>query len=211
MANKKRTSTTNKRVLYLIQQAGTLMLMQRNHIRNLGNISFDTIASHSFHVANIAYCIARMEGMSHEDGLRAMSMGVIHDLAEARTGDNDFISKNYTTMNEKKAVEDQFSGIKFGNDLKNEILEYEKRETKVSKCVKDADCLAQMYMEWTLSWQGNKLAEKWFRSDMKYRVPYLKTKSAKKLIALIKKTDPQDWWWNQFVDNRGPNLKHLNG
>ena len=161
---KKQANTkADKKVLHLIQQASTLMLMQRNHTRNLGNITFDTIASHCFHVGVIAYCLTRMEGLSHEEGLKAMAMGVIHDLAEARTGDNDFISKNYTKMDEARAVEDQFKGIDFGKDLKKEVLEYEERTSKISLCVKDADALAQIYMEWTLSWQGNRLAEKWFK------------------------------------------------
>lgn len=201
----------NKKIMYLIQQAGTLMLMQRNHVRNLGNSTFDTIASHSFHTAVIAYCITRMEGLSHIDGMRAITVGVLHDLAEARTGDNDFITKNYTTMDEEKAVEDQFEGIDFANDLKKELEEYDKRETKLSKCIKDADVIAQIYMEWSLSWQGNKLAEKWFKGDMIHRVPALHTKSAKKMINAIKDSDPQEWWWNELVDNKGPNLKHLNG
>jgi len=187
------------------------MLMNRNHIRNLGNITFDTIASHSFHVATIAYCVARMEGFSHQEGMRALTVGLIHDLAEARTGDNDFISKNYTTMDEAQATKDQFEGIGFAADLAKEMTEYEERKTKLSKCIKDADVVAQMYMEWTLTWQGNKLAEKWFKNDLKHRLPYLKTKSAKKIIRLIKSTDPQDWWWSDLVDKKGPNLKHLNG
>lgn len=203
-------SEEDKNILHLIQQAGTLMLMNRNHIRNLGNITFDTIASHCFHVATIAYCIARMEGFSHEEGMRALTVGLIHDLAEARTGDNDFISKNYTTMDEERASADQFRGIEFAADLKRELDEYEERQTKLSKCIKDADVVAQMYMEWTLAWQGNKLAEKWFNSDLKLRIPSLKTKSAKKLIRLIKSTDPQDWWWDELM-NKKPNLKHLNG
>jgi len=201
----------NKKILHLIQQAGTLMLMNRNHIRNLGNITFDTIASHSFHVAVIAYCITRMEGFSHQDGTRALAVGLIHDLAEARTGDNDFISKNYTTMDEKQATIDQFSGIGFAKDLMNELDEYEERKTKLSKCIKDADHVAQMYMEWTLAWQGNKLAEKWFKGDMIHRVPSLKTESAKKIVRMIKSTDPQDWWWDELVNKQGPNLKNLNG
>lgn len=201
----------NKKVMYLIQQAGTLMMMQRAHIRNLGNITFDTIASHCYHVAIIAYCITRMEGLDHEEGLKAMGMGLFHDLAEARTGDNDFISKNYTTMDEERAVSDQFSGFDFGKDLHTDIKEYEKRETKVSKCTKDADAVAQMFMEWSLSWQGNRLAEDWFESDMKNRVPYLRTKSAKKLIELMKDSNPQEWWRSQFAGDNGPNLKHLNG
>jgi hypothetical protein len=66
-------------------------------------------------------------------------------------------------------------------------------------------------MEWSLSWQGNKLAEKWFKGDMIHRVPALHTKSAKKMINAIKDSDPQEWWWNQFVEKSGPDLKHLNG
>lgn len=209
MPNKK--TDENKKIMHLIQQAGTLMLMQRNHVRNLGNITFDTIASHSFHVAVISYCISRMEGFSHPDGMRATTIGLFHDLSEGRTGDNDFVSKNYTTMDDARAIEDQFSGFDFAQDLRNEVKEYEKRESKLSKCVKDADAIAQMFMEWTLSWQGNKLAEKWFKGDLIHRVPHLHTKSAKKLIDLIKNSDPQEWWWNQFVDDKGPNLKHLNG
>lgn len=203
--------SNNKKILYLIEQAGTLMLMQRNHVRNLGNITFDTIASHSFHVSVIAYCIARMEGLSHADGSKAMVMGLMHDLSEARTGDNDFVTKNYTTMDEAKAAQDQFDGINFGKDLLAEVEEYEKRETKISKCTKDADCVAQIFMEWTLAWQGNKLAEKWFKGDLVHRVPSLRTKSAKDLVLSMKKSDPQEWWWSELVDKNGPNLKHLGG
>jgi len=203
--------TEDKKILHLIQQAGTLMLMNRNHIRNLGNITFDTIASHSFHVAIISYCITRMEGLGHEEGLKALGMGLIHDLVEARTGDNDFVSKNYTTMDEERATRDQFAGIGFGKDLLKEVNEYEERQTKVSKYVKDADAVAQMYMEWTLAWQGNRLAEKWFKGDLINRVPNFRTKSAKKIVRLIKSTDPQDWWWDELVTKKGPNLKHLNG
>ncbi len=201
----------NKKILHLIQQAGTLMMTNRNHIRNLGNITFDTLASHCFHVGIIAYCVCRMEQMSHNDAMRALTMGIFHDLLEARTGDNDFVTKNYTVMDDEKAIKDQFSGFSFGKDLQAEVLEYEARKTKLSKCVKDADCIAQMFVEWSLAWQGNRLAEKWFINDMKNRLPYLKTKSAKKIVRLIKSTDPQDWWWSELVEKKGPNLKHLNG
>lgn len=203
--------TEDKKILHLIQQAGTLMMTNRNHIRNLGNITFDTLASHSFHVGIIAYCICRMEKLPHEEAMRALTMGIFHDLAEARTGDNDFVTKNYAQMDDERAIKDQFSGFKFGKDLEKEVLEYEERKTMLSKLVKDADCVAQMFMEWSLAWQGNKLAEKWFKGDLKHRLPYLKTKSAKKLVRMLKTSDPQDWWWSELVEKHGPNLKHLNG
>lgn len=199
----------NQRILFLIQQAGMLMEMPRTHVRNLGNNAFDTIASHSFHVSLIAYCIARMEKLSHEEALRAMSMGLFHDLAEARTGDTDFVGKNYTTIDEHKAVQDQFADIEFGDDLLKTINEYEDRTTLTAKCAKDADSLAQMYVEWVLAWHGNKLADKWFEGDFIHRVPHMRTDSAKKLALSMKDSNPQAWWWTEFVE-KNLNLEHLN-
>lgn len=196
--------------LYLLQQAGSLIGMPRSHIRSLGRNTPDSIASHSHHVSVIAYCIARLEGLSHEDGLKAVTMGVFHDLAEARTGDADFIAKNYVTIDEPKAIKDQFSSTPFGEDLLGLVEEYEVRESAVAKCTKDADVLAQMYMEWLLAWQGNKLAERWFEGDFSHRVPYLYTKSAKKLAEAMKESDPHEWWRSEFVSG-GINYDHLNG
>lgn len=186
------------KILHLIQQAGTLMTMPRSHNRSLGT-TFDTVASHSHHVSIIAYAIARMENLSHEQALKTLAMGTFHDLAEARTGDLDFVAKHYTEANEEKAVSDQFAEIEFGADLQNLLHEYEIRESLEAKCAKDADSLEQLYQEWVLMWQGNKLAEKWFESDFKDRIPSLRTESAKKLAYAMKESNPQEWWWSQFV------------
>jgi len=199
----------NKRILYLIQQAGSLMQMPRSHKRSLGT-TFDTVASHSFHVAIIAYCIARMENLPHDDAQKCLTMGLLHDLAEARTGDLDFISKNYCETDEEKAIENQFADIEFGHDLENIVDEYEERKNLISKCAKDADSLEQMYQEWVLSWQGNKLANQWFEGDFVHRVPNLFTESAKKLALEMKASDPNKWWWAEFVE-KGVNYKHLIG
>ena len=199
----------NKRILYLIQQAGSLMEMPRTHKRSLGT-TFDTVASHSFHTAIIAYCIARMEKLSHEEANKAMSMGLLHDLAEARTGDMDFVAKNYAKVDEEKAISDQFRDIDFGKDLENTVTEYNDRKTLIAKCAKDADSLEQMYQEWVLMWQGNNLAKQWFEGDFVHRVPYLLTESAKKLALNMKDSNPHKWWWTEFVE-KGINYKHLNG
>jgi len=190
------------KTFHLIQQAGTLMQMPRQHTKHLGN-TFDTVASHSFHVGVISYCIARMEGLSQGRASKASLMGLFHDLAEARTGDLDFVGKQYSYSDEERAVKDQFSGTIFSYDLINLLKEYEDRETIESKCAKDADSLEQMYLEWTLSWQGNKLAQRWIDGDFKDRVPHMKTKSAKKLAVQMKKSTPQEWWWSQFVNENG--------
>jgi len=177
-----------------------MMLTPRSHVRNLGT-AFDTLASHSHHVSVLAYMISRMEGLSHAEALEAMAMGVFHDLAEARVGDLDFIHKHYNKADEIRAVKDQFAGIDFAKDLHGLIDQFESVKTKASKCARDADSLAQLYMEWVLMWQGNKLAEKWYKSDFKDRVPNFKTKSAQKLALAMKNSNPHEWWWSQFIKN----------
>lgn len=199
----------NPRILYLIQQAGMLLEMPRTHVRNLGNNTPDTIASHSFQVSIIAYCLARMEKLSHEEGLQALAMGVFHDLSEARTGDSDFINKNYVTVDDEKAVHDQFADLDFGPDLLKLLGEYEERTSLVAKCAKDADIIAQMYIEWLLAWRGNKLAERWFEGDFVHRLPHMRTESAKKIALAMKDSNPQQWWWSEFVE-KNLNLDHLN-
>lgn len=199
----------NKRVLYFIQQAGMLMQMPRTHAKNLGN-TYDTVASHSHHTSIIAYCIARMENLRHDEAINALVMATLHDIPEARTGDLDFAGKNYSQVNDEAAIEDTFAGFEFGKDLKNVVDEYEKRESKISKCAKDADLIEQMYQEWVLMWQGNKLAEKWFKGKLKLVVPKLYTKSAKKIVESMGKSNPQEWWWSEFV-NKDYKSKNLTG
>lgn len=200
-----------KHILFLIEQAGTLMNFPRSHKRSLGN-TFDTVASHSHHTAIIAYCLTRMEKLGHEDGLKAMAMATFHDLPEARTGDMDFIAKHYCEPDEAKAVDDQFKNLPFAADLKKLVAEYEDRDTLVSKCAKDADSLEQMYQEWYLMWQGNNMAKIWFEGDYKDRVPHLRTQSAKTLALQMKDSNPQEWWWVEFTENgQAKDLSKLNG
>jgi len=174
------------------------MLTPRSHIKHLGT-TFDTIASHSHHASIIAYCISRMESLSHEMAMKSTTMAVFHDLTEARTGDLDFVAKHYDHIDEEQAVKDQLEGLKFGKDLKNLLVEYNEKKTPEAKCAKDADSLEQLYQEWVLMWQGNNLAKKWFKSDFKDRIPGLMTESAKKIAYKMKESNPQEWWWSQFT------------
>ncbi len=189
-----------KKVLYLIQQSGVLMRMPRNHNKHLGN-TFDTVASHSHHVAVITYCLCRMEGISHDQALKTVAMAVFHDIPKARTGDVDFVAKHYVAVDETTAIQDSFKGLEFSKDLEKLLEEYDTRTSLEAKCVKDADSLEQLYQEWVLMWQGNKMAEKWFDSDFNDRIPGLKTESAKKLAFAMKDSNPQEWWWSQFLEN----------
>ena len=187
------------RLLHFIQQAGVLMQMPRSHKKNLGN-TYDTVASHSHHVSVIAYAIAKEEGLSETESLRCMAMAVFHDMAEARTGDMDFIAKHYVEVDEDKAKDAQFAGLSFSKDLTVLLDEYEARSSLIAKCAKDADGLEQMYQEWQLMWQGNKIAQKWFESDLNDRVPNFYTQTTKRIATELKESWPNDWWWSEFME-----------
>lgn len=189
-----------QKAFFVIQQAATLLQMPRAHKRTLWT-AFDTIASHSYHVATIAYILCKLEWLSDEDAQRGCSMAVFHDLAEARTGDHDFISKKYNICDEEKAVSHQFANCPWEEWLKDLLHEREARETHISLCVKDADHLAQIYHEWVLMWQGNALAKQWFEGDQEKRVPFMKTRSAKDLAKLMLTSNPNERWWHEFVEN----------
>jgi len=144
-----------------------------------------------------------MENLTHQQGLKTMAMGLLHDFAEARTGDLDFIAKNYTIANENKAIHDQFNQLAFKNDLLKLLTEYTDRNSVEARCAKDADQIAQMFHEWVLMWQGNKLAQKWFEGDLTERIPHLHSKSAQKLALSMKTSNPNEWWWQEFVTKDG--------
>ncbi len=209
MASKVSTSKKDRsldKIFAFIIESGSLMFMPRTHIRQLIN-TFDTVSSHSHHAGLIAYSLARIEGLSHGEGLKALAMGILHDLPEARTSDLDFVAKHYATTNEEKAIDDLLVGLPFGEDLKQIFQEYNDRETLVSKCAKDADTVEQTYQVWVLSHMGNKMAERWFTDSFKDRVPHLRTKSAKKLMLKMKNSHPHQWWYEALLNQ--PTTSHL--
>lgn len=200
---------SDKAVFRYIAETGNLMRMRRSHDRFLGN-TFDTVASHAHHVSVTAYCLTRMEGESHEEGLRAMAMGTLHDNAEGRTGDFNYVEKQYGQTDEPRATRDQLRGLPFADDLHQIVDEYEDRETLAAKCAKDADILDQLYQEWVLTHMGNKMAEDWFEGFKRHRLPFLRTDSAKRLARLFYDATPNDWWHDQFAGDN-VNLEILNG
>ena len=193
------TEKNVKNILYLIQQFGLLTILPRAQLEHLAT-SKDTVASHGYQTAAIAYCLSRMEGLSHAEALQSVGMAIFHDVAEARTGNIGFVEKNYIEADRDKAINDALKDISFSEDVKNLLKEYKNKQTLISLCARDADSLAQIYSEWALMWQGNKLAGNWFESDFNDRIPSLKTESAKKLAYAMKDSNPNEWWWSQFLE-----------
>ncbi|HEU5187378.1 MAG TPA: HD domain-containing protein [Candidatus Saccharimonadales bacterium] len=171
-------------------EVGTLRFMPR-----MGNRFFkgmgQNLAEHHFRVFWIAMVIAAHEG--GVDTGKIAKMTLLHDIPESRTGDVDYISRQYIERNEDLALEDMLGGT----PLKTEFLElwheYEARETLEARIAKDADNLD---VDFDLAEQaalGRTLHGKWKEARQFIAKKYLYTKTARALFDQLVDSDPHDW------------------
>ena len=86
----------------LLFEAGMLKKMRRTGYPFLGS-GGESIADHCFRAALIGYLLAvELDGV---DESRVALLLLHHDLAEARTGDLNYMNKRYCTADEGKALE----------------------------------------------------------------------------------------------------------
>lgn len=110
----------------------------------------DSSAAHSWRLALMIFILAKELKLKKLDILKAVKIALIHDLAEAITGDIDMvlikegiISKKEKHKNELQAInkiKKSLPGI-LGKEIHNLWLEYEKGKTKEAKFVKALDKL----------------------------------------------------------------------
>jgi len=168
-------------------EIGTLRNMKRMHCQTLPQAN-DTIASHSFETAIIGMILAKME---NADENKVLKMCLFHDIAEARTGDANFIHSHYVKQDEKRVIKDQYSETPLEEDIIEILDEYNKRKSKESIIAKDADLINQIISQCNYL-KDSKDLERWNRHSIKG----LKTKSAKELAKTITTKSPFDWFYN---------------
>ena len=149
----------------------------------------ESVADHSFRVAHIAYAMGRLDG--HVDLLKIMTLALFHDVPETRTGDLNYVNKQYVTAHEGEAVADLARTLPFGEDYRAFFEEYREAATPESLLVHDAD---QLDLILELKEQldlGNNYAGEWIR----FALLRLKTELGKSLADEILRTDSSDWWF----------------
>lgn len=171
-----------------IFEMGTLRNMRRMHTQVIPD-SNDTIASHSFRTAIIAYILAEME---NADKNKTLKMALFHDIAEARTGDANFINKFYSEQKEKSAYHDQMKTINGGKEIKSLLDEFNRKDSKEAIVARDADTLEQLFLEKEILGEKPEDFQKWHE----FSARKLKTKSAKKLAETLKNRNPMQWFYN---------------
>lgn len=181
-------------------EVGTMRKLMRMHRQMLLTDDMsDSIASHSYRVSMIGWYVAKKE---KADLYKTVMMCLLHDMAEARTGDHNWVHKRYVKIFEDEIHEEQFGTLPFG-DFKELIDEYKERKNKEAIIAKDADMLDQFLLLREYEWQGNKEATLWLydgkNKDGKKRLARLKTKTAKKLGEAVYKQTPSAWWANLWT------------
>ncbi|MCR4279820.1 MAG: HD domain-containing protein [Candidatus Komeilibacteria bacterium] len=177
----------NDKDLQLMFEIGCLRFINRGWQRYI-NPDFANLAEHTLRVCWLALLIAEKEGA---DTGKIVKMALAHDLAESRGVDVDYLSRQFVTRHEDKAIAESLSDTGLENLLEL-FEEYEKRESLEAKIVKDADILdVDLELKEQAS-KGNNLNELWH--DQRARnYEFLHTDSARELWKKIQNANPHDW------------------
>lgn len=180
-----------KDILNLIFEFGQLKRTKRSGWWDAGVKDPESVADHIARTCFIGHILSKLENVNSE---KVILMILSHDLPEARTNDQGKVAARYIDLksSEKGAFKDQIKNLpkNIQNTLSTLHREFEEGKTKEAIVAKDADYLecaiqAKEYLD-----IGYKKTEDWIDNVGKY----LKTKSAKEIFKLIKKSDSLGWW-----------------
>ncbi len=171
-------------------EAGMLKKMQRTGYPFLGSGS-ESVADHCFRAALLGYHLARLEG--NADASRVALMLLHHDLAEARTGDLNYVHKRYSQPDEEAAIADQTKDLppEMAAHVKELCQEFNDRRTPESLLANDADQLDLIVELKEQKDLGNPYAHLWIH----YALKRLHTAKARELAQAVLETDWTEWWF----------------
>jgi putative hydrolase of HD superfamily len=174
-------------------EMGNIRLIDRMW-RRFHTTGFANLAEHHFRVFWIAMAIAaREEGV---DTGKIAKLALMHDIAESRTGDVDYIARQYVIRNEEMAAQDMLGGTSLNNEFYALWEEYETRESREARIVKDADNLDVDFELVEQAASGNPLKEEWKDNRTFVAREKLFTKTAKELFDQLMKANPHAWHLN---------------
>jgi putative hydrolase of HD superfamily len=181
----------NKQTADLLFEARMLKDLNRSGYAFLGNGS-ESIAEHCFTMAFICWVMGRM--VSGIDAERLTAMALVHDLAEARTGDFNYVQKKYARVDEANALSHLVGNLPFGPDIIGLVAEFNAGETREARLAKDADQLSFILELKKLKDTGASFPDRW----LEVIVERLKTDIGKQMAADILETRWDAWWLNGY-------------
>ena len=186
-------STNKNRDLELLYELGSLRFIQRTW-RHFYNPDFKNLAEHHLSVAWISLMLAKQEGVTNTD--KILKLAILHDVAESRTGDVNYIQRQYVERNEDLGIADIFDSTSLRDEFTALWKEYKEMKTIEAQIVKDADMLDVDLELKEQEAKGNNLRKEWVKSRNFVFKHKLYTKTAKKIWKQIQTSNPHDWHRN---------------
>lgn len=182
-----------KQIAQLLFEARILKDVNRSGYSFLG-VGKESIAEHSFTTAFICFVMSRLE--PEVDGEKLMAMALVHDLAEARTGDFNYVQKKYSETDESAAVSHLINGLPFGQDVRDLVDEFNAGRTREAQLAKDADQLSFILELKKLKDLGANPPEKW----LPVVLDRVKTDIGCRMARSIMDTGWDEWWMNDYSE-----------
>jgi putative hydrolase of HD superfamily len=177
-----------KRMADLLFEARMLKAVPRSGFQFLGP-GRESVAEHVYSTTFIAFVMTQLE--PGVDSLKLISLCLVHDLPEARTGDLNSVNKAYVRADEPRAVADMIRGLPFGAQLKALIEEYHAGESREARLARDADQIALILELKDLKDIGYEPPNDW----LPHVLSRLQTETGKALAAAVMATRRDSWWW----------------
>jgi len=182
-----------KRDVDFLFEIGALRHQPRMWHRFLGS-DVASITEHHFRVVWLALIIAAREKKGNVE--KIIKMALVHDIPESRTGDADYMSRQYVTRDEDKALEHMLDKTSIKRPFVAAWKEYGKHRSIESKIVKDADNLDFDIELREQGIKGSKLEKNWRETRDKITRKRFYTEAARQLYDEIMTAEPSDWHIN---------------
>ncbi len=184
------TKDANNRDIDFLFEMGNIRFIDRMWKRFLRD-DFANLAEHHFRMFWIAMIIAANE--PGVDTGKIAKMVLVHDIAESRTGDVDYLARQYVDRNEQLALEDMLDQTSIKDEFYALWDEYERKESLEAQIVKDADNLDVDFELYEQGIRGSKLREYWQDNREYVAENKLYTKTAKQIFKSLEEANPHNW------------------
>lgn len=174
-------------------EMGSIRFIDRMWRRFLKD-DFANLAEHHFRMFWIAMIIASHE--KNVDTGKIAKMVLVHDIAESRAGDVDYLARQYVERNEELAIHDMLAGTAIEEEFLALWEEYETRTSIEAKIVKDADNLDVDFELAEQASKGSQLQTQWLDNRKFVAKEKLYTKTAKNLFEQLLTANPHEWHLN---------------
>jgi len=182
-----------KRDVDFLYEIGALRHQPRMWHRFFG-AKVASISEHHFRVIWLALIIAAREKKGNTE--KIIKMALVHDIPESRTGDADYMSRQYVTRKEGDALAHMLDKTSIKQDFLSMWNQFEKRRSIEAKIVKDADNLDVDIELREQGAKGSQLEEDWRETRGMLARSRFYTESAKQLYDEIAASNPSDWHVN---------------